>query len=197
MSTESPPPSEVDLELWHRVETEPEGTFRLFRADGVGTEERIQQHLMNLDEISSRISHATASGCAIELISLRLQAIDFWLRVFFTNRAPAGTAREREFGRLLRQCFDLGLPESLYQRIQKFNQVRIDAIHGYVIGATSYDTLHPVAADSDILLREVIVFVVNNCGVVVRSRDQLKASPGAMAIHVSGFCADVMRRRRY
>jgi hypothetical protein len=197
MSTESQMPSEVDLELWHRVEAEPEGTFRLFRADRVGTEKRIQQHLSNLDEISSRINHAATSGCSIELISLRLQVIDFWLRVFFSNRAPADLAREREFGRLLRQCFDLGLPEPLYQRLNTFNKRRIDAIHGYIIGATSYETLNPIAADSDLLLREVIVFVVTNSGVVVHSRDELRASPGAMVIHVAGFCAEVMRRRRY
>src|SRR5438093_13450958 len=72
MNSDGPPPSAADLELWHRIETEPAGTFRLFRADGVGTEERIQQHLLNFEELSSRIAHAMKSGCVIEIISLRL-----------------------------------------------------------------------------------------------------------------------------
>jgi hypothetical protein len=197
MNSEGPAPSPVDLELWHRIETEPQGTFRLFRADGVGTEERIQQHLRNFDELSSRINHATAAGCVIEIISLRLQVIDFWLRVFFSNRAPSGQAREREFGRLLKQCFDLGLSDAIYRRLKAFNKQRIDAIHGYVVGSTSYDALKAVAVESDVLLRDVVVFVVSNSGVVVRDREEVCASPGAMVIHVQAFCTEVSEGRRY
>jgi len=197
MNCEGPPPSAVDLELWHRVETEPEGTFRLFRADGVGTEERIQQHLLNFDELSSRINHAINSGCVIETISLRLQVMDFWMRVFFSNRAPASQTREREFGRLLKQCFDLGMPDVLYARLKAFNKQRIEAIHGYVIGCTSYDALEPVAIDSDRLLRDVVIFVVSNSGVAVRNRDDVCVSPGAMVIHLKNFCAEVAQGKRY
>ena len=197
MNSKEPAPSPVDLELWHRIETEPEGTFRLFRADGVGTQERIQQHLRNFDELSSRINHATATGCVIEVISLRLQVIDFWLRVFFSNRSSPGQTRQREFGRILKQCFELGLSEAIYRRLKAFNRQRIDAIHGYVVGSTSYEALRPVAVESDVLLRDVVAFVVSNSGVVVRDRNEVCASPGAMVIHVQAFCTDVAEGRRY
>jgi len=197
MKTENPPPSLTDLELWHRIETEPIGTFRMFRADRVGTEDRIHQHLANFDELSSRITHATEAGCVIEVISLRLQVMDFWLRTYFENRAPRELVREREFGRLLRQCFDLGLPESLYIPLKAFNKKRIDAIHGYVVGSVSYDALRPASADADRLLRDLVIFTVSNCGVVVSHRDEVATSPGAMVIHIAGFCAEVERGRRY
>jgi hypothetical protein len=197
MSTDSPLPSPTDLELWHRIETEPEGTFRLFRADNVGTEERIQQHLLNIDELSARIAHAAVSGCVIEEISLRLQVIDFWLRVYFANRASVCEIREREFGRLLKQCLDLGLPEALYTKLKAFNKSRIDAIHGYVVGSASYEALQTVAGDSDRLLRDVVIFAVTNAGIVVRNRSDVAANPGAMVIHIVDFCAQVDRGERF
>jgi hypothetical protein len=197
MNTIDPPPSAVDLELWHRIETEPEGTFRLFKADGVGTEERIQQHLSNYDEIASRIAHAVQSECLIEVVSLRLQVMDYWMRVYFSNRASEGQTREREFGRLLRQCLDLAMPQALYARLIDFNKKRIDAIHGYVVGNTSYSALRKVAADCESLLRDVVIFVVKNGGTVVTSRDHVCASPGAMVIHLAAFCAEVERGSRY
>lgn len=197
MKTENPPPSPADLELWHRIETEPEGTFRMFRADRVGTEQRIHQHLANFDELSFRIAQATEAGCVIEVISLRLQVMDFWLRVFFDNRAPRDLKRDREFGRLLRQCFDLGLPESLYVPLIAFNKQRIDAVHGYVIGSTSYEILEPVSADADRLLRDLVIFTVSNSGVVVVNRDEVVASPGAMVIQIEAFCEEVDCGKRY
>jgi len=52
-------------------------------------------------------------GCLLEVISLRLQIMDYWLRVYFVNEAPTGTQRKKEFGALLDQCERLGLPSNL------------------------------------------------------------------------------------
>lgn len=197
MNPVDPPPSQTDLDLWQLVENEPEGTFRLYKADGVGTEERIQQHLSNSDELEKRLTHAVESKCVIEVISLRLQVIDFWLRMYYSNRAPKGSVREREFGRLIKQCFDLGMPESLYLRLKTFNARRVDAIHGYVVGSTSYDALVPVAEATERLLKDVVIFVVSHSGTVVTSRNQIAASPGAMVICVEAFCETVEAGLRY
>ena len=40
-------PSPTDMELFNRVENEAEGTFKLFFADGVDTEDNIAQQLNN------------------------------------------------------------------------------------------------------------------------------------------------------
>jgi len=197
MTKEEDKPSATDLELFHKVENSPLGTFRLFRATGAGTEERIKIHLQNLDEITERLRYAVGVGCVIEVISLRLQVIDFWLRIYFTNRAPAGTKREREFGRLLDQCRQIHLPDDLHAQLREFNQRRIDAIHGYVVGSATYSTLEPVASNSDALMRDTIVFVLRNSGLPVGSREELRASPGAMVIHVEDFCDEILSRKRY
>jgi hypothetical protein len=192
-----PEPSGTDLELWHRVEAEPPGTFKLYRAVGAGIEENIQQHLKNLDKLKERIKHSVAAGCLIEVISIRLQIIDYWLRIYFVNHPSSSSRRKKEFGALLDQCHKIGLPDDLHHRLSAFNRHRIDAIHGYVVGTTSYQALEPVAKESDGLLRDVIEFVVSNSGTVVTHRTDLAAAPGALVIHVHGFCREVRGGLRY
>ncbi len=190
-------PSETDLELFRLVETQPPGTFKLYRAVGAGVEEHIQQHLKNTDELRKRIKHAVASGCLIEVISIRLQIIDYWLRIYFVNHPSSVSPRKKEFGALVEQCRELGLSNELYQRLRAFNRHRINAIHGYVVGATSYQDLDPIVKESDCLLRELVEFVIVNSGTVVTNRKDLCASPGALVIPVQGFCDEVRHGLRY
>jgi hypothetical protein len=189
--------SPTDIELFGRVENSPVGTFRLFIAEGVGTEENIGQHLNNIDVVSEKISNATTNKCFIEVISLRLQVIDFWLRIYFYNVPDNTEQREREFGRLIKQCFRLGLEKSIYDKLVTFNKHRVDAIHGFMIGTISYEKIEEVATEADELLRETTVYTLKNCGKVVSSRDQLAANPGAMTIHVSGFVQEIASGMRY
>jgi hypothetical protein len=190
-------PSEIDLELFRRVETEPPGTFKLYHAVGTGVEDRIHQHLKNIDELKERIKRCVATGCLIEVISIRLQIIDYWLRIYFVNHPASKPPRRKEFGALVNQCHELGLSDELYDRLQAFNKHRVNAIHGHVVGATSYDILDPVATESDGLLKDVVQFVVMNSGTVITNRNDLYATPGAMTIHVQGFCGEVRRGLRY
>lgn len=78
-------PTKADLELYHRVAIEPKGTFKKFNADNVGTDKNIAQHLQNIDERKGKIDFASNTECYIEVISIRIQIIDFWLRIYFTN----------------------------------------------------------------------------------------------------------------
>ncbi len=190
-----PEPSPTDLELWHRVEHEPPGTFRMYHAVGVGTEDHIKQHIANHDELQRRLQHSFRTQCFLETISLRLQIIDFWLRIYFV--AHSTDRRRREFGALIEQCASVGLSQSLHLRLNDFNRHRINAIHGYVVGTTSYQALEAVVTDSDSLLRDVVIFVVSNSGTVVTNREQLRARPGAMTLHLQGFCEMVRSGAMY
>ena len=190
-------PSEIDLELFHRVENEPEGTFKIYMAEGVGTEENISQHLNNIDEVANKIHNAINSKCFVEVISLRLQVIDFWLRIYFYNVENNTNQREREFGRLIKQCYKLGLEKDLYDELVIFNKHRVDAIHGFIIGTISYEKIEKVALEADEFLRKTILYVMSNSGHIVTKRDNLVANPGAMTIHVKGFCEEIMNGRRY
>jgi len=74
--------------------------------------------------------------------------MDIWLRVFYEN-VPHEDERQQEFGRLLKQCFKLGLKKTLYDEIHKFNKDRVKAIYGYLVGHTSYNELEEVVDESN------------------------------------------------
>jgi len=119
--------------------------------------------MANRAELESRIRHARRQHCLIEVVSLRLQYMDIWLRVYFEN-TPHQEARQQEFGRLLKQCLRLGLDKGLYDCIYKFNKDRVKAIHGYLVGVMKYDDLAEVIAESDGLSEKLVEFVLLNSG---------------------------------
>ena len=181
-------------EMMRVIATAPPGTFKVYRGRGTGVEEYIHAHMSNLGGITERIQQAYRAGCLIEVVSLRLQVIDYWLRIFFANKAPAGERRQREFGRLLGQCKDLGLDLSLFTRLKNFNDHRIRAIHGYVIGHTTYENLEPVVRESRSLSTDLIIFVLENCGSVITALGGT-FEVGDMILNVSAQIAHLQATR--
>ncbi|MGZ8874793.1 MAG: hypothetical protein ACXW1E_08745, partial [Halobacteriota archaeon] len=124
--------------------TSPYGIFKLFRGEGTGVDEAIEQHMENHEKFGLRIKHAKDVGCWIEVISIRLQVIDYWLRVYFVNKAPVGYMRRKEFGRLLNQCREFGLGINIFNKLHAFSEHRINAIHGFIVGRIDYENLRDV-----------------------------------------------------
>jgi hypothetical protein len=153
--------------LIEEIKSSPAGTFKLFRA--TENEPEVERSMNNMNELANRVAHARKENCLIEVISLRLQYIDLWLRVFFENTPHDEKTRQQEFGRLLKQCFKLGLDKTLYDQIFKFNKDRVKAIHSYLIGLTTYDELNDVVAESDGLSEKLAEFVLCNSGEEVTS----------------------------
>jgi hypothetical protein len=138
-------------QLIQAIRSSPAGTFKLFRA--TEQEPEVEQSMANRADLSIRTRHAKQTNCLLEVISLRIQYTDLWLRIYFENMPHQGL-REREFGRLLRQCFELGLENDLYDRLLRFNKDRVKAIHGYLVGLVVYGRLSEVVAESDGLAEE-------------------------------------------
>lgn len=161
----------INKEIANTVSSTPPGTYKLYLGTDTGVDNNIKTHLENMAEIGKRINHAIEVNCHIEVISLRIQIIDFWLRVFFVNRASYDEQRGKEFGKLLKQCNRLGLDNELFQELQEFNKLRIKAIHGYVVGATYYEELIKVSYSSKMLATKVVTFVLLNCGKVISEFD--------------------------
>lgn len=156
--------SDQRMELLELIKNSPVGTYKLFRATEKDPD--IERSFQNKNELSKRIETARSNGCFIEVISLRMQYMDLWLRVYFEN-IPNDCVREREFGRLLRQCFDLGLDKTLYDSISKFNKQRVNSVHGYLLGKVLYSELLAVVEESDGLSERLAQFVVINSGETV------------------------------
>lgn len=151
-------------QLIDAIKSSPPGTFKLFRATEENPE--VEQSIANRQDLALRVRHARDSGCLIEVISLRLQYMDIWLRVYYEN-TPHSEKREREFGRLLKQCLKQGLRKDLFEKIHQFNRDRVKAIHGYLVGLIAYDQLDNVIKESDGLSEDLTEFVLLNSGEAV------------------------------
>lgn len=147
--------------LIQAVRSAPKGTFKLFRS--IGNEPELEQSMAKLAEVSGRIQHARATNCLIEVVELRLQYMDLWLRIYFENTQHAET-RPREFGHLLTQCRRQGLANGIYDRMRAFNRDRVNAVHGYLVGKLQYENLVAVISESDGLAEELTEFVLLHSG---------------------------------
>ena len=148
------------------LKSKPAGSIKYYYGHGSGSENDIDQFLKNRDELQTRLFHAMKSHCYIEVISINLQVIDYWLRIYFLNK-NSEKKREREFGRVMDQCKELGLDKVIYDDLKTFNKIRIDSIHGYVIGKVNYTSLFDTAYSSMALMARVAIFVLENCGNLV------------------------------
>lgn len=74
----------------------PQGTFKLYRGNDIGHDENsINTHLNNIQNVGKKIDAAINAGFFIEALSLRLQIVDFWLRIYFRNTRNEGEQRAR------------------------------------------------------------------------------------------------------
>ena len=124
----------------------------------------------NLKEGPSRTKHALEQGCYLEVISLRLQHAELWLRMFLVVKNKCGQIFEpndkRTFGVIINDCSNLGFRPDLITRLREFNQHRINAIHKYLLGVTNYDELKDVCSKTAGLEGEVGEYVRNEVGIV-------------------------------
>jgi hypothetical protein len=138
----------TDAEMQELVRLRPSGTFKTgpnLLTLGVVD---LEQAFLNYKEGAARSHHAYSAGCFIEVISLRLQHMDFWLRSFWVARNHKGkifdAADKRTFGVLVTDCEKLGFEFSLVERMRSFNSARVSSIHKYLLGAIRYEDLKPV-----------------------------------------------------
>lgn len=131
----------------------------------------VQKAFNNLMEGPGRTKHALRNHCYLEVISLRLQHADFWLRMFWVARNTKGEIfsvdDKRTFGTIIKDCKLLGFDDALSQRLQEFNKQRVDAIHKYLLGATSYEEFREVCEISAGLDVEVREYVCREVGTFV------------------------------
>lgn len=145
----------------------PSGTFKYYKGVGTGIERFIETHVLNIRDVGRRIGKAKHAGCYIETISLRLQIIDFWLRIFFVNKTAIGQKRRWTFDELLEQCKKIGLKDHLYRKIISFNSKRKDAIQEFLTGNIKYEDLLSVDKISETVAIEVLQYVLINCGEII------------------------------
>lgn len=171
----------------------PSGTFKYYKGVGTGIERFLETHVLNIRDVGKRIGRAKRAGCYIETISLRLQIIDFWLRIFFVNKAAIGQKRRWMFDELLEQCKKIGLKDDLYRKIMTFNSKRIDAIQEFLTGNIKYEDLLSVDKISETVAIEVLQYVLINCGEIIDGTTPKPKSSGRgdMILNVPEFLKEM------
>lgn len=132
----------------------------------------IERAFENFREGPARSRHALEHRCYLEVISLRLQHAEFWLRMFWVARNRGGRIFEpddrRTFGVIISDCSNLGFRPDLVVRLREFNQHRVNSIHKYLLGATDYEELRNVCEASTGLDGEVGEYVRKEIGIPIR-----------------------------
>jgi hypothetical protein len=161
----------TDDEMKELIRLSPPSTFKsLPDMQTLGVTD-IECAFQNFKEGAERSKHAFESGCYLEVISLRLQHTEFWLRMFWVAKNRKGKVFDpndkRTFGAIINDCSNLGFRTDLLARLKDFNEHRINAIHKYLLGATDYDELKKVCESNTGLDREVGEYVANEIGIVI------------------------------
>lgn len=128
----------------------------------------VQQAISNIAELMIRAERACELGCYIEAMSLRLQHMEFWLRIFYIARNGSGRLFEaddrRTFGQIVADCERTGFDAELVRLMRAFNLHRTRAIHKFILGATDYERLRVICARYVALPARVGVFTRSALG---------------------------------
>lgn len=113
-----------------------------------------------------RTDRAMEHGFYLEFISLKLQLLDFWLRIFYDDKHNNQVSDNTTFGQLLCMCKDkmIVLNDNLWNKLKIFNDGRRNAVHKYVFGVESYESFNKYIKESEYILRDLMKFVYDNCG---------------------------------
>jgi len=101
-----------DEEMKEIIRLSPSGTFKTFPNLVTMGVVDVGRAFDNSKEGPSRSRHALEQGCYLEVISLRLQHAEFWLRMFWVAKNRRGSIfaqnDRRAFGVIIKDCSDLG-----------------------------------------------------------------------------------------
>lgn len=122
----------------------------------------VAQSSKNFVEGSARSRNALAQGFYIEVINLRVQHTECWLRILYVHSRGEGVViapdDRRTFGQVIGDCASL-LPPDLLDRLRSFNKSRTEAVHKYLLGGTDYNKLK-AACDSSTGLDGIVYNLV-------------------------------------
>ena len=120
----------------------------------------------NLNEGVIISQQAFEQGFYIETISLRLQHIELYLRMYVVVKNKKGKiidseTDKRTFGNFINECDILGFDKALITEMKDFNEYRIKAIHKYLLGEIRHQDLKEVCLRTKGLDAKIREYVFN------------------------------------
>ena len=156
-------------EMAELVNLSPKGSFKLLpNAFSIGTT-NLDKSIKNIEESKRRSKEAFEKGFYLEVISLRLQQTDLWLRTYWVaknkKREIFSSDDKRTFGILLNDCNRLGFNNKLYKKLKRFNDIRVEGIHKFLLGERDYDSLKFICEETHGIIEEISKYVANEIGI--------------------------------
>jgi hypothetical protein len=162
----------TDAEINELIALSPSGSFKSgpnLLTIGI---KNLTSFVENLNVGGEMSRKAFDQGFYIETISLRLQHIEIYLRMYFVVKNKKGKlidadSDKRTFGNFINDCKNLEFDTTLIDELEEFNNFRIKAIHKYVLGEILYDELKDVCIRTKGLDTRVREYVFNEIGMVI------------------------------
>lgn len=140
----------------------------------------------NLSIIVNRAKKALENHFYIEFISLKIQYLEFLLRIYWVIKNPDNKVLDENsqifFGTLIHNCETLKFEPALINKLSDFNSTRNKAIHKFMMGATNEDELKIVCEKYSKLGNEIYNYVVDECGQFIEDVAKLPEEIGTIII---------------
>jgi hypothetical protein len=157
-----------DAEFAERVALGPPGTVISLPNLSMAGPINLDQALQNIFAAGAHARAAFAAGFFIEVLALRSQSLELFLRLFLAAKASPPVAVEptdsRTLGNLIDACTPLGFDSATLTALKVFNKDRIVGIHKFFLGATSYENLRGLCEGSAGLTEMVVNVLANQLG---------------------------------
>jgi hypothetical protein len=128
----------------------------------------LNQALSNLEDAGERARRAFDSGFYIEVIALRSQSVELFLRLFLAtklNLTPSFPLDDRRtLGGLIADAEKNGFDTGTAATVRSFLTDRNAGLHRYLLGVASYDDLRGVCERSVSLTKAVVEVIAKEFG---------------------------------
>jgi len=145
-----------------------------------------KKSLENLSIIVERAKSALANNFFIEFISLKIQYLEYFLKIYWVSKNPDNKILDENnrkfFGTLIKECRDYGFDPELIDKIDNFNSERVKSIHKFLMGGTTESELKLVCEKNSKLGNELYNYVLDECGVFIEDVEKLPTEVGSMVI---------------
>jgi len=142
--------------------------------------------LENLSIIVDRAKSALANKFFIEFISLKIQYLEYFLKIYWVSKNPKNEILDENnhkfFGTLINECKEYGFDSELIEKINRFNTERVKAIHKFLMGGINESELEIVCTENSKLGNELYNYVLDECGEFIDDIERIPKEVGSMIL---------------
>lgn len=146
----------------------------------------IQKSIENMSIIVNRAKLALENKFFIEFISLKIQYLEYYLKIYWVSKNPNNEVLDEHsrkfFGTLINECKNYGFESVLIDKIEDFNNQRVQVIHKFLMGGISESEMEQVCNKYSKLGNELYQYVINECGVFIEDINSIPTDVGTIII---------------